>query len=134
MKRYLTIFGILIQFATAEDLSFVLETTYGGAVAESSPITLNQGDTAKLEYASIETGWNLYMRCNMDGKVFDSRCFKYEASGPSKDINPVTVAGPATIVFGAWGGGIISPPFASPGPAPRALPLQFPKSREANLM
>ncbi|MEK7949351.1 hypothetical protein [Luteolibacter soli] len=84
--------------AKGEDLNLLAENT-SGQEGSSQSITLGQGESAKLLYGS--PGFNARLRCEIGTKTFDLSCFK----GGTWDINPIVIAGPATITLKSGGVG-----------------------------
>lgn len=126
MKTLLTFTAALACFATAEDVSVLIETT-GSQFSDSAPITINEGDTAKLEFASVPNvqSWSFSMFCTIGGKQTSIPCF--QPGTTMQTTNPIKLAGPATIFFRAGTpsakhlatlsitrAGIASPPAAIP--------------------
>ena len=123
MKRFiLSVIVFLAGSAHAEDVTLVVESQLNQA-GVSQPITLNQGDTAKLVFASYCTSLNL--ECTIGSKVFSITPW---TSQTSWETSHVTIAGPASIVLRNGGthpesafatftitrSGIVSPPAEIP--------------------
>lgn len=100
MKRILSLLAAMVCSAVAEDISLIIQSQPDKPV-DSEAITLNQGDTAKLQFASMSSTitWNFNMVCAIGEKQALVSCFLPGSNPPT--INPVTIAGPATIMFRA---------------------------------
>jgi hypothetical protein len=93
------VFGVLaLCRAKGEDLNLLAENA-AGQEGLSETITLDQGESAKLLYGS--PGFNARLRCVIATKTFELSCFK----GGTWDINPLVIAGPATITLTSGGVG-----------------------------
>ena len=93
MKRVILSFIVVLAgSAHGEDVTLVANDQHNQENL-SQPITLNQGDTAKLVFASYSL--SLQIACTIGSKVFDVS----PRTESSRETNPVTIAGPATIVL-----------------------------------
>jgi len=85
--------------AKGEDLNLLAENT-SGQEGFSETITLGQGESAKLLYGT--PGFNPKLQCVIGSKTFELSCFK---GGTNWEIDPIVIAGPATITLKSGGVG-----------------------------
>ena len=91
------VFGVLALCGVkGEDLNLLAENA-SGQEGVSETITLGQGESAKLLYGS--PGFNAKLHCVIGPKTFELSCFK----AGTWDINPLVIAGPATIKLKSGG-------------------------------
>ena len=127
MKHLLAVIAcVTLGLAHAEDITLVAENI----VSEeglSQPITLGQGESAKLVYA-MPSSFYPQLVCETAGKTFTLPC--YRSVNNLTVFDPITIAGPATVRlrsggFGSGAGsgfvtlsvtriGIASPPASIP--------------------
>lgn len=128
MKRFIICLVACTQLTDAEDVTLAVQRSASG-FSYSEPITLNQGDSATLIFAGASGGGNDgYLVCNIGSMTFNFSTHQPIAGGVS-GLNPVAIAGPATIVlrcssdsnlsaglatFRITRAGIASPPAAIP--------------------
>jgi len=84
--------------AKGEDLNLLAENA-SGQEGSSETITLGQGESAKL--LSGTPGFYARLQCVIGSKTFELSCFK----GGTWDINPLVIAGPATVTLKSGGVG-----------------------------
>jgi hypothetical protein len=98
MKRFIICFVACSQLSHGEDVTLVAGGP-GDQAVNSQPITLNQGDSARLIYAGTATGGNFggTLVCTIESKTFYFPTWKN--SGGVEVLNPVAIAGPATVVL-----------------------------------
>ncbi len=116
MKRFIICLIAFTQLSHGEDVTLV---NHGSNPTNSETITLNQGDTAKLIYGGPGTGSGV-VYCTIGSWTFPINTLTYGTN----QINPIAIAGPATLqlrnsgdyvaTFSITRAGIASPPAAIP--------------------
>lgn len=106
MKRFIILIIALAQSALGENVTLVVESQAFSQTVYSQSITLNQGDSARLLFADGGVS-GATLECSIDSKSFELPLLVRVAAGTNSQdilgINPVVIAGPATIVMKAGG-------------------------------
>jgi hypothetical protein len=99
MKSFIICIIACAQLAHGEDITLVATTTQPYATALSEIVTLNQGETAKLIFANGGSSPStLFLVCTVASKTFELHSFLFSTADGWNKINPIAIAGPATIV------------------------------------
>jgi hypothetical protein len=116
MKRFIILILALAQLSLGERLTLVVENQANQA-GYSQTLTLNQGDSASLIFWTGSARPTIV--CSIGTKSFEmspSRSIAVGYNGIAMEgINPVAIAGPATVVLksGFTGGGAAGSSFAT---------------------
>jgi hypothetical protein len=101
MKRFIILIIALAQLSFGENLTLVASGT-GAQAGYSQSITLNQGDSARLLFGKQPGNYGASIECSIDSKSFELPLLVRTAGTTTTDIlgvNPVVIAGPATIIL-----------------------------------
>lgn len=100
MKNLAILILTLAQLSNGENVTLVAENQ-NNQIGYSETLTLNQGESAKLVFYAGTA--NLRVSCTIASKTFEMYPWREIAQGPNgsyiQGINPIAVAGPATLVL-----------------------------------